>query len=137
MVFGSATLEVAIGMVFVYLLLSLLASACGEYIEAKVNNRAKYLRQGISLLLNETTGGGIDLAKRLYEHGLVRPLYRDANKLPSYIPSRTFALALWNMAGGEAGGNNTTNLEDIKKAINAAVPNKELKEALVTLIDDA
>jgi hypothetical protein len=82
MVFGSTILEVAIGMIFVYLLLSLLCSALGEFIEAKVNNRAKYLREGIKLLLNDSKGGGVDLAQRLYDHGLVRPFYREG-KLPS------------------------------------------------------
>lgn len=149
MILGSTTLEVAIGMVFVYLLLSLLCSAFGEYIEAKVNNRAKYLQQGINLLLNETKGGGVDLAKRLYEHGLVRPLYRDANKLPSYIPSRTFALALWNMAtsasGQENGGQSgtlsaaglTADLKKIREVVATQVPNTELRTALLTLIDEA
>ena len=111
MLFGSTILEIAIGLFFVYLLLSHLCSAIAEYIEAKFNNRAKYLRHGINLLLNDSDKGGIDLAKQLYEHGLVRPLYRDANKLPSYIPSRTFALALWNLAtvataDGEIGSRN-------------------------------
>ena len=72
MMFGSTILEVAIGLLFVYLLLSLLCSAVGEYIEAKFNNRAKYLKEGITLLLNDTAGGGIDLASQLYAHGLVR-----------------------------------------------------------------
>ena len=45
--FGSTILEVAIGLLFVYLLLSLLCSAVGEYIEAKFNYRAKYLKEGI------------------------------------------------------------------------------------------
>ena len=84
--FGSTILEVAIGLLFVYLLLSLLCSAVGEYIEAKFNNRAKYLKEGITLLLNDTAGGGVDLAAQLYAHGLVRPFYRDGTKLPSYIP---------------------------------------------------
>jgi len=153
MLFGSTVLEVIIGMIFVYLLLSLLCSAVAEYIESLLGFRASDLRKGIELLLNDSpetkksadntegsadkTDKGVDLAQRLYEHGLIRPLYRTANKLPSYIPSRTFALALWNMAGGGAGGSSTTNLEDIKRVINTTVPNRELKEALVTLIDDA
>lgn len=103
MMFGSTILEVAIGLFFVYLLLSLLCSAVGEYIEGKFNNRAKYLKQGITLLLNDSGGGGDDLAAVLYGHGLVRPFYRGS-KLPSYIPSRTFALALWNMASTAAAG---------------------------------
>ena len=141
--FGSTILEVAIGLVFVYMLLSLLCSAIGEYIEAKVNNRAKYLRRGIALLLNDTDGSGQDIAKLLYAHGLVRPLYRTPNKLPSYIPSRTFALALWNIASNAAAADGTsdagvsTDLKKIREVVAAHVPNKELKAALLTLIDEA
>jgi hypothetical protein len=135
-------LEVLIGMIFVYLLLSMLCSAVSEYAEALLNYRAKDLRKGIELLLNDTgdreeggAGKSVDLASRLYNHGLIRPLYRDAKKLPSYIPARTFALALWNMAGGEDG--DTTDLNKIKEIVRTKVPNKELQEALVTLIDEA
>lgn len=147
MLFGSTVLEVIIGMIFVYLLMSLLCSAVAEYIESLLGFRASDLRKGIELLLNDSDKGeggkdkkeeSQDLAKALYAHGLIRPLYRTANKLPSYIPSRTFALALWNMAGGGAGGSGTTNLEDIKKVINTNLAgSKELREALITLIDDA
>ena len=146
MLLGSTVLEVALGLMFVYLLLSLLCSAVGEYIEAKLNSRAKYLQQGIRLLLNETDGTGIDLAERLYSHGLVRPLYRNAAKLPSYIPSRTFALALWNMATSAAAAGAqapvgtagvTADLKRIRQAVDTQIPNQELKTALLTLIDEA
>jgi hypothetical protein len=150
MAFGSAAIEVAIGMIFVYLLLSMLCSALGEYIEAKTNTRARFLREGIALLLNETNGGGIDLAQQLYNHGLIRPLYREAAKLPSYIPSRTFALALWNMAtsavAGEKSGSPPTassaagvlnDLKRIREVVAAQVPNPELRTAILTLIDEA
>jgi hypothetical protein len=137
MLLGSTVIEVAFGMLFVYLLLSLLCSAVGEYIEAKYNNRAKYLRKGIELLLNDTSGKGADLAQLLYDHGLVRPLYRDKNKLPSYIPSRTFALALWNMAtASEAGGGVSNDLNKIRQAV-TQLPNQELRTAMLTLIDEA
>lgn len=143
--FGSTILEVAIGLLFVFLLLSLLCSAIGEYIEAKVNNRAKYLRRGIALLLNDSDGSGQDLAKQLYEHGLVRPLFRDGSKLPSYIPSRTFTLALWNIASNAAAADTagtpqagvTNDLKKIRAVVSTHVPNKELKAALLTLIDEA
>lgn len=142
MLFGSTVLEVAIGMIFIYLLLSLLASAINEYIEALVNNRGKSLRKGIELLLNDQTTKGAnheDLATQLYKHGLIHGLFRglQGNKLPSYIPSRTFALALWHMVGkASAGEGGTANIAQIRTAINA-LPNHELKEALNALIDDA
>ena len=145
--FGSTILEVAIGLLFVYLLLSLLCSAVAEYIEAKFNNRAKYLKEGITLLLNDTAGGGVDLAAQLYAHGLVRPFYRDGTKLPSYIPARTFALALWNMAstaaaedgsGSAAGAAGVTaDLKAVRAAVATRLPNQELRTALLTLIDEA
>jgi hypothetical protein len=136
MLFGSIILDVIVGMLFIYLLLSLLCAAAGEYIEAKLNNRAKLLKKGIELLLNDTNGKGDDLAKQLYEHGLIRPLYRDATKLPSYIPSRTFALALWNMATGGTGGGVSTDLKQIRDTLER-LPNEELRTALLTLIDEA
>src|SRR5687767_7005751 len=124
-------------MLFVYLLLSLLCSAIGEYLEAKWNNRAKLLQKGIELLLNDTTGSSsMDLAKQLYAHGLIRPLYRDVNTLPSYIPSRTFALALWNMATAGENSGVTTDLRQIRDTV-AKLPNQELRIALLTLIDEA
>jgi hypothetical protein len=129
--------DVIAGMLFVYMLLSLLCTALGEYIEAKLNNRARLLRRGIELLLNDSKGGGVDLAGRLYEHGLIRPLYRDANQLPSYIPSRTFAMALWNMATATAAGGGVTNDLKAVRASVAQVPNEELRTALLTLIDEA
>jgi hypothetical protein len=145
MMFGSTILEVAIGLLFVYLLLSLLCSAVGEYIEAKFNNRAKYLKEGITLLLNDTAGGGVDLAAQLYAHGLVRPFYRDGTKLPSYIPARTFALALWNIAStaaaedgsGSAASGVTVDLKAVRTAVATKLPNQELRTALLTLIDEA
>ncbi|HYP00532.1 MAG TPA: hypothetical protein VER76_10120 [Pyrinomonadaceae bacterium] len=142
MLFGSTVLEVAIGMIFIYLLLSLLASAISEYIEALVNNRGRNLRRGIELLLNDQghkDDGHQDLATDLYNHGLVRGLFRGHNgrKLPSYIPSRTFALALWHMVGKEqAGEGGTANVAQIRSAIDK-LPNRELREALDALINDA
>ena len=143
MLFGSTVLEVLIGMVFVYLLLSLLCSAINEYIEAVFNYRGKNLRRGIELLLNDQhedlEKDSVDLASKLYDHGLIRGLYsgKRRRKLPSYIPAHTFALALWNMAskGGTQGA--TTDLAEIRGVIENNVPNKELREALTTLIDDA
>ena len=139
---GSVVLEVAIGMVFVYLLLSLLCSAIGEYLEGEVQQPGQVPAAGDRAALNQTTPNkGMDLARQFYEHGLVRPLYRTPNKPPSYIPSRTFALALWNIATADAQGGNpatglTTDLSQIRASV-AKLPNPELRTALLTLIDEA
>src|SRR5436305_1309352 len=94
---ATPALDVAIGLIFVYLLLSLVCSAIKEGLEAFMNQRASNLHAGILELL-----GDPNLVKQFYEHPLIDALYPGAynpnpalgNNLPSYIPSRNFALAL-------------------------------------------
>src|SRR3712207_5124843 len=93
MIFGSTMIEAAIGIVFVYLLVSLLCSALNELIEALLKYRATYLKRGIRQLL-----GNEALAEQFFNHPLVKPL----GNRPSYISARTFSLALWNIATTEA-----------------------------------
>ncbi len=116
--FGSNLLDVTIGMIFIYLLLSLICSAANEIIEGWLKNRATDLERGIRELLDpnsEVNQTGI--VARLYDHPLVNGLYKgrygqfaryknryllwrwlfrlfNGPKLPSYIPARNFALAL-------------------------------------------
>jgi hypothetical protein len=151
MLFGSTALEVAIGMIFVYLLLSLLCSAVAEYAEAKLNYRAKDLERGLRLLLDQKVPEKLSYkklgtvtttaAESLYAHPLVKALYRG-EKPPSYIPARTFALALWDMAfpaderAGSAGG--AQNLSKIRDSIQSnKVIGVDLQRSMLALLDDA
>lgn len=110
--FGSRILEVAIGIVFVFLVVSIICSAIREVIEAWRKSRAAYLEHGIRELLHDP--GGVGLARAIYEHPLISGLYggnyiegkirlrpsilAKGGELPSYIPTRNFALALMDMA---------------------------------------
>src|SRR5829696_6504119 len=109
--FGSKMLEVAIGIIFVFLLVSLICSAIREGIESWVKARAAFLEQGIRELLHDKSAVGI--ARGVYTHPLIYGLYLDAYRprtderltgltrggnLPSYIPARSFALALMDIA---------------------------------------
>src|ERR1041384_636043 len=107
--FGSSIIDIAIGMVFVYLLLSLICSAANEIIERYSRKRASDLENGIKEMLLNPDGTG-DLVERLYKHPLVYSLYAKpytpgAKTLPSYIPARNFALALMDLVakGGAQG----------------------------------
>ena len=111
--FNSTILDVAIGMIFVYLLLSLICSAAHEMGEYWLKKRASDLERGVRELL--TTEDGADpgnLVQKLYNHGMVSGLFKGkyedsrigsrlrhlvGTKLPSYIPSRNFALALMDL----------------------------------------
>jgi hypothetical protein len=109
---SSSVIEVAIGLSFVFLLLSLISSALVEIIESVLKNRATDLERGIRELFNQEGGG--NLAAEFYNHpminGLFRGLYkREGNKgigildylmptnLPSYIPARNFANAVMDI----------------------------------------
>ena len=95
---GSGMLEVAIGLVFIYLLLSLVCTAINEFVASAINKRGTNLFEGVKNLLNDPRFTG--LAQHVYSHGLIDAMSKDAsdpkkpNRKPSYLPSATFALAL-------------------------------------------
>ncbi|MGI8430754.1 MAG: hypothetical protein ACR2MW_00470 [Chthoniobacterales bacterium] len=94
--FNSGILDVAIGIVFVYLLVSLMVTAVSELFAALLKYRGRVLWRGLQHLL--PVANGQSLAKQVYDHPLIAGLSR-ANR-PSYIPSRTFALALLDVVSG-------------------------------------
>src|SRR5687768_16517514 len=96
--FGSNILEVAIGIIFVYLLLSLICTALNEGIASLIDKRGRNLVAGIKNLLNDPKFTG--LAQQVYNHGLIGGISQYASnpdkrtRLPSYISSSNFSLAL-------------------------------------------
>lgn len=97
-VFNSNILDVAIGLVFLFLMLSLICSAASEIIEIVLKQRSKQLERGIQELVGDH---GNALVVAIYSHGLVNGLYRGTYELaskrgtlPSYIPAKNFAMAL-------------------------------------------
>lgn len=113
--FGLEILDIVIGLTFIYLLLSLVATAINEYIASTLNQRGKELAKGLARLLDDIDGNdaveralegvsasarktGGKLVTEFYSHRLIRPLATSTKggklHLPSYIPARSFALAL-------------------------------------------
>ncbi len=116
--FASSFIDTVIGISFVFLLLSLIASTVNELILASLNMRAKDLLRGLKTLLNDTNATG--LVDKVYNHGQIFGLFEgdfDAKKtgnLPSYIPSSNFASALLEVvreAASPAGGNQQAGAE--------------------------
>jgi hypothetical protein len=137
-VFGSTALEVAIGVIFVYLSLSLVCTAANELIASLTTWRARNLADGIRNLLNYKSND--ELLKGLYNHSLIQSLYRDEKKLPSYIPSRTFALALMDIIV-PSGSSDRDSLDGIRQAVRKAVEgnviDKQVRDTLLVFIDEA
>jgi len=88
--------DVALGLILLYTVLSLFASVVKEWISTFLGLRATNLKKGIQTLV------GADYAAKLYDHPLVSTLATE-KKLPSYIGSGTFASALVDLLahGGE------------------------------------
>src|SRR5579859_1203996 len=135
--FGSELLDVAIGMAFVFLLLSLICSALNELLETRLRNRAGDLANGIKELLGKDTG----LVEKLYNHGLIFGLYRGTyeealkNKtLPSYIPSENFATAVAGILGPDSGA--VPSADEMRNSI-GKIQNAHVKSALLTLFNNA
>ncbi len=101
--FGSNILEVAIGIIFVYLLLSLICTALNEGIASLIDKRGRNLVAGIKNLLNDPQFTG--LAQQVYNHGLIGGISQHASnpnkmtRLPSYMSGQNFSLALLDILG--------------------------------------
>jgi hypothetical protein len=113
---NSETLEVAIGMVFLFLLMSLICTAIKEWIEALLKWRAMDLERAMRNLLDDPDGS---TTQALYSHPIIYSLFQGSydaaqlrrsrltmgtgagkhmrlgarRNLPSYIPTAHFATA--------------------------------------------
>jgi hypothetical protein len=153
---STTVLDVAIGLIFVYLLLSLICTALLEVIAAVFSLRAKNLEAGIRSLFSDGFGPGDKaFVEQIYDHGLVAGLYRNPavdlvpkqgggyqkptqsgqRKLPSYIPSRTFALALIDILNSQHAEGDAM-ASSVKQTL-TALPDSKAKQALLSLVADA
>lgn len=127
--FGSTIVDVAIGLIFIFFLLSVIASHINELISGWMNWRAKDLEQGVRHLLCDPA-----LADKVWNHPLVRGVSGKAGIAPAYIPANTFALAVFDAL--LPGGNNATALESVRaKAME--LPENSSRQAIVSIIDAA
>jgi hypothetical protein len=84
------TIDAALGMAFVYALLSLVCSAIREAGEAIVMHRSAALRDGVNRLLSA------DVAAKLLQHPLIAAL-ADHSSGPDHIPPRVFSAAVLDL----------------------------------------
>jgi hypothetical protein len=92
---NSAVLDVALGVVFAFLAVSLMTSVVVEAINSAFKTRANTLLAGIKALVNDPQFTG--LAYRLYQHAAINPrgsATQPAANSPAYIDKQQFANAL-------------------------------------------
>ncbi len=147
----SAALDVALGLIFVYVVLSLVCSAIVETISSVFAWRADFLKKGLHNLLED--GNAPDLMDQVFGHPLVSGLIRPASepglarvpglrrflawtrreRYPSYLPSRAVVSALLTLDADARAAEAAGSLED---AI-GRIPPGRVQEALRTLLADA
>ncbi len=156
--FGSQILEVTIGVIFLFLLISIVCSSIREAIEAWMKTRAAFLEHAIRELLHDKKAEG--LVKSFYNHPLITALYSypynpenltksphawsDGAHLPSYIPASNFALALMDITvrgpvldeAGISSASPQINIEAIRKNI-ANLKNSAVQRVVIIAIDTA
>ena len=106
--FGSEILDTAVGLIFVFLILSLICSAIHEGYSSWRNSRASGLETGLKQLLQGDSANET-LFESFCNHPLIRTLFKESfrsstkasnlkkSKWPSYIPPENFALALMDI----------------------------------------
>jgi hypothetical protein len=111
-----AIVEVAIGIVFVWIVLSLATIQIQEWINVRLDKRARDMEEAIhEMLANPNLKAqfydhpvirGLTAKKRkepsripawFYRYPILRGFTKEIRKLPSYIPSQQFSLALFDI----------------------------------------
>ncbi len=128
----SPIVDVALGMVFFYVTLSLVCSSIQEIIASLLGLRSRNLKKGVRNLI------GSEYAEAMYDHPLIKGL-RKPKKLPSYIKPEIFSTALIDMISRDKTDENAidTAAEDVRALIDKIDANNPTRELLISLIDKA
>ncbi|HVN89326.1 MAG TPA: hypothetical protein VMT61_05900 [Candidatus Binataceae bacterium] len=133
--FNSSVLDIAVGLIFTFLAVSLVVSVAVEALAAMLKWRSTTLLEGIKSLVNDPDLKG--LALNLYNHALVSPRdggtatkESDLKRLPSYIDPGQFADALISVAKIAPGAP-----DQINRAIVENIPKGQIQEMLVGIVN--
>jgi hypothetical protein len=157
-------LDVAIGLIFVFFILSLVCSGINEAFASVFRWRAQELEHGLWELLRDpgATGNATEALEKLKAHPLIKPMLNPNNKasaplsppvgkngrpktsrksdLPSYIPSRTFTSALLGIGQTAVSVTEGGDVKDAMRTLDrsiAEIPSKPVREALTALLHNA
>src|SRR5262249_15532844 len=130
-IFGSTVLDVAIGLVFVYLLLSIICTTINEWILGALKVRSKTLEQGIKQLLDNQPAPALQKAEQtaasfvsaFYKHPVITGMMRDSSH-PSYLSARSFTTAVMDIV--TAGKLGSITFQDFEAGVKS-LPDGDVK----------
>lgn len=129
--FGSQVLEVVIGLILVYLVLSIGCSGIKEIIAAIFSLRAKTLEDAIRNMLKD---GAVDYTSLLFKHPLIAASAPEGQR-PSYLAARSFALALLDVIAPPSAGQPRS--PSSTRAAIAQISDEKLRNTLLGFFDTA
>jgi hypothetical protein len=136
---GLPALDVAIGLAFIYFVLSIVCSAVNEGIAATLRLRAKDLERGIRSMLGDEA-----MVKRFYDDPRIQALHqrlrlrKDHPTKPSYIPSRVFALAVMDLLSPPAPAiSEQERMRGARQSLRGMADEVPLKSMLADVANDA
>ena len=123
-------IDVALGLVLFFVVLSLVASAVQEWVATLCGLRAKNLRAGIQKLL------GSEYAEKLYDHPLIKNLAKE-KKIPSYIAPETMSMVLLEILAKENQGKSYAicDSDEVRELVNKISDDNPLKEVISVFVD--
>ena len=128
----NAILDITIGLVLMYMLLSLICTIINEFIASVTKLRASNLQRSIHQLIDDP-----NLRTALEKAPLIVAVNSvSGGKGPSYLPARTFALALLDALKQDRGVAKLESVKDVIRAIEK-LPKSNVKGALLCLSEGA
>lgn len=131
--FGSQVLEVMIGLLLIYLALSVVCSGIKEVLASLFALRSKTLEVAIRKMLQDING---NVAQKILQHPLIAGTVPPGKATPSYISSRNFALALLDIIDPVKDGTEPRTIQDLRAGI-ASLPATNLRRTLLGFVDTA
>ncbi|MEQ8585524.1 MAG: hypothetical protein RLO01_08115 [Thalassobaculaceae bacterium] len=127
---GSSIIDVALGLIFFYVILSLIVTSIQEWIASLLKLRAKTLRKGIARLV------GDPLAQQVYQHTMIRNLAISDKRLPSYIDPKTLSAVLLDIVARDQDGKSVLvqNADELKAAVAKIPAGNPIGDVLKTAI---
>ena len=124
-------IDVGLGLIFFYIVLSLVASAVQEWVASLLALRSKNLWAGVHNLI------GDEYAKKVYGHPLVKNLSKKG-ELPSYIAPETLSAVLLEVIAKESNGKSYVahTANDARAMVDNISEKQPLKDILGALLDD-
>jgi len=119
----NAVIDVCIGLILLYLILSLVCTTVNEVIAHAMSLRARTLASGIERLIDDN-----DLLKAFKQSGLIDTTRSVSKGLPSYVSSRAVAAALLNSISPD---NPVPAVAEVLDAVKK-LPDSNIRDVLLT-----